>query len=1119
LITSHCRDTTFSSHHQPGGVAQLVIRKMTGRVLARGRDKLGRYAWQEILLDGTRNLLVITAYRVPQDNILGCGYETSAMQQWRSLRAKGNKNPHPRKQMLRDLFAFATTYKQAGHEIIIMIDANAPIEDRILEQFLDDLNLHDLMAPYLPDIPPATYQRGQNKIDHIWGTLGVLTATIGAGILPFGLGPKSDHPILFVDISLSDLCHLPTSALHDSTHPATRNLWSTDVKASERYVQIVTDAFEKENIMGRLATLRHRCTRTGKCTPNDERILNQIDLNITAIMLRAEKECKKAKGFAWSPLLVHAGKTVLAARWHMSDILNGRIEIPPGTKADMITEAKAQVKAAYQALRNVQKNARTIRDKFLEDRAQHLADTQNMTKLAAINQLLRAERQCNIFRRLRKWIKGAEHITLDRILVPDDPANTADTTWTSVVEAQALYEVLLADGQQHFNQAAPTPFVTGPIAAKFGPFDDNDYCDDILNGQFDFTHLAENLEVSDLICGMRYPNPLNPTTQINSSITPEDLAAMVKHSCERTSSSPSGRHYGHYRALLRAPNTLSVIATVADFCFAWGISLSRWEKVTHTLIPKEPGTPKINRVRRITLIEADLNMCLSEIFGRCMLDNAETHGLLHKAQYGSRRGKMAISAVLLKRLSYDIIRQARMDACVVDNDAAACYDRIIPSIAMIKSRHAGVPRPVAQVFLSLLFRMEYHVRTAYGVSSEAYSNFIDFLLGVMQGAGHSGALWAITSSIMFDLMEHTPGATFHSPLQQRSIRRTGEAFVDDTTLWLLRMGLFLAAATIMMQETAQRWERLLFATGGALNLAKCFWYGIEWRFTPTGEAKMIPDTDGPTISLTAGATPDCPKQLQRISTAEGQRTLGVRLTPDGTDKTEFTYRVAQARKMGQRLRAAPLGRDHIRAGVQSIWRMMIQYPLGATCFTEKQCHQIQTKYLPYALSKMGINRTTATAVRHGPAYYGGMEVFNLETEQGVQHTSLLLSHLRIQDEVGLMLHLSIEHLQLQAGVSWPVLSKPGHKQRHYVDSCYVSHTWDFLDKAGLCVHLDNPVLIHPQRQYDTCLMETFATLPDITPTELKHAQRCRLYLGVTTVADVTSSNGTDICGRALQRQR
>jgi hypothetical protein len=43
---------------------------------------LGRYAWQQILLDGTHHLIIITAYRVAQDTITNCGMTTSAMQQW-----------------------------------------------------------------------------------------------------------------------------------------------------------------------------------------------------------------------------------------------------------------------------------------------------------------------------------------------------------------------------------------------------------------------------------------------------------------------------------------------------------------------------------------------------------------------------------------------------------------------------------------------------------------------------------------------------------------------------------------------------------------------------------------------------------------------------------------------------------------------------------------------------------------------------------------------------------------------------------------------------------------------------------------------------------------------------
>ena len=99
--------------------------------------------------------------------------------------------------------------------------------------------------------------------------------------------------------------------------------------------------------------------------------------------------------------------------------------------------------------------------------------------------------------------------------------------------------------------------------------------------------------------------------------------------------------------------------------------------------------------------------------------------------------------------------------------------------------------------------MQYHVRTAYGISTEAFLNLIEWLLGVMQGGGHSGTLWALTSSMMFDQMKQTPGATFHSPHPLQTINRTGEAFVDDTSLWLLQLGMMLAMAITLMQISAQ----------------------------------------------------------------------------------------------------------------------------------------------------------------------------------------------------------------------------------------------------------------------------------------------------------------------------
>jgi hypothetical protein len=46
-----------------------------------------------------------------------------------------------------------------------------------MNEFMDTLDLWDLMSDFLPPIPPPAYHRGRKKIDHIIGTQGILFAT------------------------------------------------------------------------------------------------------------------------------------------------------------------------------------------------------------------------------------------------------------------------------------------------------------------------------------------------------------------------------------------------------------------------------------------------------------------------------------------------------------------------------------------------------------------------------------------------------------------------------------------------------------------------------------------------------------------------------------------------------------------------------------------------------------------------------------------------------------------------------------------------------------------------------------------------------------------------------
>jgi hypothetical protein len=109
------------------------------------------------------------------------------MQQWRKLRARGCETPNPRQQVINDLTAFISPYETNGQEILLLLNANAPYDDTVTEAFLEANNLHDLMTDHLSDMPPSTYQRRRSKIDHAWGTIGILTAMNGTGILPLAL--------------------------------------------------------------------------------------------------------------------------------------------------------------------------------------------------------------------------------------------------------------------------------------------------------------------------------------------------------------------------------------------------------------------------------------------------------------------------------------------------------------------------------------------------------------------------------------------------------------------------------------------------------------------------------------------------------------------------------------------------------------------------------------------------------------------------------------------------------------------------------------------------------------------------------------------------------------------
>ena len=113
-----------------------------------------------------------------------------------------------------------------------------------------------------------------------------------------------------------------------------------------------------------------------------------------------------------------------------------------------------------------------------------------------------------------------------------------------------------------------------------------------------------------------------------------------------------------------------------------------------------------------------------------------------------------------------------------------------------------------------------------------------------------------------------------------------------------------------MQRVAQVWERLLFASGGALALQKCFYYLVHWKLTPHGFPFLNCVTDTPTtlLQMTSGRSTSS-TTIPRVETSIGKRTLGVRLAPDGSFTQAFAHRQEQAITWVRNITDAPLTRD------------------------------------------------------------------------------------------------------------------------------------------------------------------------------------------------------------------
>jgi hypothetical protein len=125
----------------------------------------------------------------------------------------------------------------------------------------------------------------------------------------------------------------------------------------------------------------------------------------------------------------------------------------------------------------------------------------------------------------------------------------------------------------------------------------------------------------------------------------------------------------------------------------------------------------------------------------------------------------------------------------------------------------------------------YFLKTAHGISEVIYKVTKQYLLlGTGQGSGALPAIWlTIVVCLLSTLMTMAPMAMcFMDPWGNIVDEQNADSYVDDTSLGCndahLPMQICYRELIRYGQVSAQIWECILYSSGGALELKKCFWY-------------------------------------------------------------------------------------------------------------------------------------------------------------------------------------------------------------------------------------------------------------------------------------------------------
>ena len=157
--------------------------------------------------------------------------------------------------------------------------------------------------------------------------------------------------------------------------------------------------------------------------------------------------------------------------------------------------------------------------------------------------------------------------------------------------------------------------------------------------------------------------------EVDIVLSVKDLQHYWQQAKEKTASSFSGLHFGHYKVIAASDFISKMHALKLTLISKIGLAHVRWVRGPSVMLEKITGVALVTKLRAILLMEADFNYHSRLIFGSRMMDLAQKHDMIPEAIF-SKKGKMTEYAILQQVLVYDIAQQLKRPLVVASVNAA-----------------------------------------------------------------------------------------------------------------------------------------------------------------------------------------------------------------------------------------------------------------------------------------------------------------------------------------------------------------------------------------------------------------------------------------------------------------